>query len=120
LVGNALPQHDADRAVKPSGFFQGDRGRRAQRVQAGAEQRLVYVDVSQPCYEPLIEENVLELTVAATKSVVKYGRRETAAKGFETEATVEVDKSTAIDQQDSTELSLIAEPKVSSVVEHDG
>ena len=75
-------QHLPDRSVECVRAIAGDAGRRAERVEAGPEERLVHVDVPEPRKEGLVEEQGLEGAVPAPERSAEPRGGEVGAEGL--------------------------------------
>ena len=60
----------------------GDAGRRAERMEAGPEERLVHVDVPEPREEGLVEEQGLEGAIPAPERGAEPAGGEIGAEGL--------------------------------------
>lgn len=95
----------------------GETIRGAKRMEPGAEEGLVDIDVPETGDKRLVEENRLETTGSALEPVGKDTGSKTTAERFRTEAAVECVNRLRLDVKDPSEFSLIGKPEIGPVVE---
>lgn len=90
------------------------------RVDPGAKERFVRVDVAETADQRLIEEDGLDLAGATAQALLEPCRGKSSLQWFATQPLLEAVQFVVVQMKDPSEFALIREAEIGSIVELDG